>query len=128
MRQFFRGWERNVGSVLLGIAIVLIASWNHSIKAPTTFTVHKSSRFKSTLESWNGSVQYVTVETLHDHLIRVPMIGCGPGDCQLIYTMRPKTQSSMNYSVPYWSIVVPLTLLSAWLLLLKPRKLIQKPS
>jgi hypothetical protein len=34
----------------------------------------------------------------------------------------PYTQEVATWQVPYWSIVIPLTLLSAWLLFSKPRK------
>ena len=33
-----------------------------------------------------------------------------------------KWSSLSGWSVPYWSLVLPLTLLSAWLILIKPRK------
>jgi hypothetical protein len=38
------------------------------------------------------------------------------------------TSSLALWTVPYWSIVLPLTALSAWLLLSKPRKATRNPS
>jgi hypothetical protein len=41
--------------------------------------------------------------------------------------LRETEADTVGVSAPYWSIVIPLTLVSAWLLLSKPRQLKEKP-
>ena len=43
------------------------------------------------------------------------------------YAERREKKYVKNWEVPYWSIVIPLTLLSAWLLLIDPRKRANSP-
>jgi len=45
--------------------------------------------------------------------------GCAPGRIGIWPVDVPSYR--MFLSIPYWSIVIPMTLLSAWLLLSKPR-------
>ena len=120
MGEFFRGWRRKVGVVTLVMALVAMVGWIRSgfvdewvavcLGERTLFVLVSTWRGLS-LESWPGmppdSPPFLWRSNQHN-----PSDGLTPDDGQL--------------RIPYCFIVIPLTLLSAFLLLTKPRKSIQK--
>jgi hypothetical protein len=98
MREFFWGWKRKCGVVTLLIACVFAAGWVRSCTVDDVFHLF-GLRFVSTL----GAIERSTVT----------FRGIGSG-----FALN---DVMVFWRVPYWSIVIPLTLLSAWLLLSNPR-------
>jgi len=153
MGEFFRGWKRKNGVVTLLMALLLSIGWVRSIDrremvffpAGTSQMQFISSRggFSScrvtnkntaTNHFDIGSSGWLSVslprpratdDDLKEFLQRWRIAGFG------ICTWRRKNSEPLEirtceWIIPYWSIVIPLTLLSAYLLLSKPRKSIQK--
>ena len=158
MGEFFHGWKRRIGGVTLLMALVLTLGWIRSfairdvVALPRTDTeeVFSSSyqslswlsyRFRSP-ESPVFLVRHDGTDTtkwftpqmrLGSHLIwddaeirwRWRWCGFGEGEVQAIATDGNKNTFRV---IPYWSIATPLALISAFLLLTKPRKTTQKKS
>lgn len=98
MLSFSRGWKRKVGCVTLLVACLFAAIW---MKSLSEFSV--SAFGSDVFISYGGRIQWIR-KTSH-----------------WIDDGRPNPYSEMQtIAVPFASIVVPLTLLSAWLLLSKP--------
>lgn len=95
MREFFNDWRRKAGCVALVMACVVAGMWLRS-QFYYDGVISWDNEVEDTVYSTNGSLHWSSV-TREDLTIR---------------TFR---------SLPYWSIVLPLTLLSAYLLLWKPR-------
>jgi hypothetical protein len=102
MREFFRGWKRKLGVVTLGLACVFAGWWIH---AQSLVTNTEGIRFRFDFTS--DGVDFDCT----DFAYSIQSSGAGSG--------RMKTLARLL--VPYWAIVSPLTLLSAYLLLSKPR-------
>jgi hypothetical protein len=110
MGEFFKPWRWRAGCITLVIGCVFAAAWVRSIAVHDWFVVIESDE---TGVSW--------------HLI---------SDRGILSLERKRSIFSrsisgwyswkaghyvMHNGVPYWSIVLPFTLLSAWLLVNKPR-------
>ena len=140
MREFFRSWKRKLGLAALLTASVFMAGWVRSA------TIHEEAclpigrhrfiaiasdaglfviapTFMKNVDAFGllGWREFPKGDSLRDDLdefqwyFRISGVAVGrlaelPEGTQHLVTM-----------VPYWSIVVPLTSLSAWLLLSKPR-------
>jgi hypothetical protein len=145
MREFFRGWKRKLGVVTLGLACVFAAGWVRSFRTEDSFFYQIGPYVTDSLFSISGSVgwrrdddsvcdivparenfgfqsrrsvgrqflMYSEVERWHWKwrwcgLGRAWGAANSGGDAEILI-------------LPYWSIILPLTLLSACLLLSKPR-------
>lgn len=150
MYEFFKGWRRKAGLVALAMACVLTVAWMRSHILQDTFTV--SGRFGSQIQFVSVSQrlviakikirmgkgeasnrerfwksrridyygwQFTSADTLpiyvafHRHGFRI--------DGQ-VYDYGSTSVSITKLHFPYMSLILPLTLLSAWLILVKPRK------
>ena len=136
MSEFFRGWRRKFGLLTLVMACVAMAGWARSIVVLDIFAI-STGQFR--LDWIASSQQQLSWGTTHDD--RAPMSPwftgepvsidrtfgpiknewhcCGFGEFHLDETGRNPAAFSV---IPYWAIVLPQTLLSAYLLLSKPRK------
>lgn len=144
MAEFFRGWKRKVGVVTLVSALMLVTGWMRSgttqdhlqIKVTDNLTYHfVSSR---TSLGWQG-IHWAEPE----HSLRhVDMWNCATDSRMaqsedylhdvVVQTISrsadvPNEMTIKAWSAPYWYIVIPLALISAWLLLSKPRSGVQTP-
>ena len=123
MSTFFDGWRRKAGCVLLVLACVFMAGWIRSrmIGDAIMFPV---GRRQNAIVALNGTVHWWAVTN-------------GPADWGFDSSDRPVDELTdeihelqiqlepfqfRDWCVSYWSITVPLTLLSAYLILWKPRK------
>ena len=138
MREFFRGWKRKLGVVTLMVACVLTGGWIRSL------THAESVRFVSgekTDEIWlSGEGKIAWLRNQHSsHISGPPEWRSDPAYFFNSYftfgkvtwkwrflsfsaTERLDDGSGVRkvcYIAPYWSIVLPMSLLSAWLLLSK---------
>lgn len=144
MREFFKPWRRKVGVVALVMACVFAAGWVRSFSVQDYFTFASKTRSAETILSNCGVIGWV--HHPHNILQRSRSFGSQAAydldktirvdlltwDCRNLPRWRfigfggwerpfsPSTRMTLTI-VPYWSIVLPLTLLSAYLLLSKPR-------
>lgn len=106
MRDFLHGWRRKVGCVALMMACVFAAGWMRSrlledeIALPSVAIIGPTTRW---IISTDNTIQYWE---LPDEM----------------YTSLSPVESAMVFSIPYTYITIPLTILSACLILWKPRK------
>ena len=116
MGEFFRGWRRKAGLVSLATACLLMATWfrNHVVTPQTAFlgTYPESIEFLGfEIISDNGSLELFDTNGFEEIHFQLP-------SGQTIMT----EQNLPLLEVPYLWLVLPLSLLSAWLILAKPRK------
>lgn len=125
MRELFRGSRRKVGCVTLVLACVLMGMWMRSffvidaILSPIGGRQQTviSLRNKITWSSWDLENHEAEYSGSAFHL--------APELSQFIMEQidaRRERPSFRQWIVPYWCIVLSLTLLSAYLILGKPRK------
>jgi len=116
MRDFFHGWRRKAGCVALVMACLFMAGWIRSRMFGDAFLFPVGSR-QNAIVALDGAVHWCAVKT-------------GPAYWGFETSDRPvdeladqlQTEIGFSWCVPYWSITIPLTLLSAYLILRKPRK------
>jgi hypothetical protein len=133
MGEFFCGWRRKLGCVTLVVACVATAGWGRSFSDTDIIEFYVGKNSTEVLYSFDCSVVWKRFhdEESHDE-ISFPMwdtcpqtdyaffddpkfdwnwrwAGFGVGACY--------TEAAVLWIVPYWSITVPLTLLSAYLIL-----------
>ena len=97
MRDFFHGWRRKVGCALLVMAISAMYLWICSYAVPVSFDLVYRYQFY-VIESSGGGILWSQ------------WVSDGPDPMQTIT------------AIPYWLLTASLTLLSAYLILWKPRK------
>jgi hypothetical protein len=145
MHTFFHGWRRKIGVVTLVMACVLTVGWVRSVSIRDEINVPIGQKMAEKLLSVKQSLCWVhfpmgsrlllwkTVllrrdepEENHWQHGRVGMFRwthqwCGfrLGTFELTGRKRPLATA---VAIPYWSLVLPLTFLSAYLILWKPRK------
>ena len=119
MKEFFHGWRRKTGIITLVMACLFATVWVRSLFIEDVVIFLDGFRHH-TLISLSGNVYWDSeAESTFD-----------PGRFTwFTYDLRNPTMlaSSLEsveeaFRIPYWSITVPLTVLSAYLLLSKPRK------
>ena len=142
MREFFRGSRRKIGVVTLLVACVFTAGWVRSLSVQDHLLLQNEWWVEVLLSvngelgwlslfgvpgisSWGSAKSYSLDEKLQVGPyswmggIRWRWRSFGFGFRELRFgqdvTLRLRT-------IPYWSIVIPLTAISLWLLLFKPRK------
>jgi len=137
MGEFFKPWRRKIGVVTLVLACVFMGGWVRSYSftdqlippgQTSTFHVWVSLRGRFAWMKVQGQAARVAPS--------LPMFSSAPGNspCPIDREYSKWYWQFMGFgsgtgnahiylfwTIPYWSIVVPLTLLSAWLLLSKPR-------
>jgi hypothetical protein len=142
MGEYFKPWHRKIGVLTLVMACVFASGW---VRSFSTFDrlqwrsdekgiclvtsnrglllwegVEESIPFQLTLPSF-----YLTGDaTTYNFLDNGQHVTWHWGSCGFEFgetTFRITGWSKAFRIIPYWSIVVPLTLLSAYLLLSKPR-------
>ena len=105
MGDYFHGWRRKVGVVTLFTACLFMAAWVRgqatSVDNQMSFTGFDKSRY----------ILFLNPE------------GIDLG--KLVITQDGNRQGLSIHGfleVPHWAITIPLTLISLWLLLIKPKK------
>ncbi len=145
MGDFFKPRRRKVGVVTLLMACVSMAAWVRSLSTYDSAMISNGDRSYHQLMSspnWIGWTLIPCTKGAIPAVIR-RQYGCHSGDAYNLNSQGPYTPFCMIYShleskgkgfnyvdsnevnphliIPYSSIVAPLTLLAAWLLLSKPR-------
>jgi len=142
MGEFFRGWKRKIGLLTLVMALVFMAGWVRSLSILDQFNIPCMSTSYGVFSIFDR----MAFTTLPD----IP-IGQGvnypvwftdpnpPANIEDFYSFKwqicgfgvaePTMSSDLVkielIIVPYWSIVIPMTLFSAFLLLSKTHKTTQ---
>ena len=146
MREFFGDWKRKLGVVTLVMACVLTAGWVRSA-GTIDLILLDTQMHHFNLVSGCGHFQFVAGRLASQTVSRIESVEIPTQismemefDQNVIRSALPTGVKHLRYdatemaiysisgdvstpimTVPYWSIVLPLTLLSAWLLLSKPR-------
>jgi hypothetical protein len=151
MGEFFRGWKRKIGVVTLILACAFGFVWVRSIFLVDQFfwqylpTTHDDGRQEGIGEAYAASAQGgaviflfspIKLETMNplwavgDYSEKDPgsmehwdgRWNCSIFSFKFQRTSYPKGGGGwLTVTCPYWAIVLPLTLLSGYLLLSKPR-------
>jgi len=144
MVAFFRGWRRKFGVLTLLMACVFAAGWVRSPRIEDMVNCYSGTPTTGVLYSVHGSlfVGWYTNESAYHKLSLPGWYTVNPqlegrvfflsGDldwewkwCGFGFGHWSPVEGGPDeflFMIPYWSIVVPLILVSALLLLIKPRK------
>jgi hypothetical protein len=147
MSEFFRGWRRKVGVVTLVMACVVGTGWVRSFTIQDTvdFPHWSHDRIDYSIASdnnlirwqivkrggtyssppsdkwfrWNSVVPRTASTQVFDDIKEQRFCGFGRRyeEIDLGFSTHTRTQ----YFIPYWSLVVPLTALSAYLIIWQPK-------
>ncbi len=139
MSEFFRGWRRKVGVLALGFAVLATLGWVRSLTIHDSIEIAFESRAISIasqagtidwqIKQWhnnfgpNETFQWNTTPT-DPRIPRVLWLRTIQSD--MIFNGKKLAWSGHGTRIPYWMCVLPLTAVSAFLLLTKPRKPTQK--
>ena len=105
MREFFGGWKRKVGVVTLVMACVCALGWIWSIKGAPKATI--PTKFE--IELVRSGIHVLLSQQTNSVAAMIKY-----GDRT---EARYEVNDMIDLTIPYWSIVIPLTLFSAYLLL-----------
>lgn len=106
MSDFFHGWRWKAGCVLLVMACVFVGGWVRSQELDDSFELLGEIHITIMFESRNGRIELYSVATEALN----PVIH-GGRDFRID-----------DWTLSYWSIVIPLTALSAYLILWPERR------
>ena len=150
MGEFFHGWRRKIGVVTLVMACVSMAGWVRSHSVQDVISIHSGRHTSESLSSvkrvlvwqrsqfdydeYKGPLPEWTTYPFHSETKWFDETGmiwrwqlCGFGFGELPSDLIDGVQARYFF-IPYWSVTGPLTLISAWLLLLKAGKSNSKKS
>ena len=123
MREFFHGWRRKAGCITLVMAVMVFVIWMRSRLICDQFA-YPQNDYQWTIFSADGclSVYAAKLDPLEEGYTAwwsgenhrddpsAPQLSL------IVYRIRPAV-----WMLPYWMFVLPLTLLSTYLILWKPR-------
>lgn len=146
MNGYFKPLRRKIGVVMLLLAGVIVVGWVKSQQAQDTFTMSTHGQCYIQSVSWNGNLIVMLAEVKRsDKPYVLPFWESRPIDSKGWYfkaggnpvhqdpTLIPLGMKSYDIGgqrilvsitgcrLQYWQVAIPLTLLSAYLLLSKPR-------
>jgi hypothetical protein len=142
MPTYFHGWRRKIGVLTLVMACVLIAGWIRSFLQEDVWVMIKGDATVGIIISNDGSLCWSQADdpAIPDVALRFEYVNFNPfpdpkgfdeKDIQWIWRFAGcgfgkrfneiYASSLQCCEIAYMPIVIPLTLLSAWLLLSKPR-------
>jgi hypothetical protein len=138
MRDFFRGWRRKVGCVTLVMALAGMALWIRSRIVNDEIGFAANGTQYVVVSSHSQVSAYQSIHLLPNRVVWISQ-GILPAERtsawhlnsirrreQRVATSLRRMIPSRIYTFTYWSLVIPLTLLSAYLLLWKPRKRVKQ--
>jgi hypothetical protein len=143
MSPYFKPWRRKIGVVTLLMACMFAAGWIRSRSRGDLLQFERGKAIYRIASSSRG-MSWETISFNHLGAVKTPTgyfsldgNGFDPfvdiPEIELdlsrfgFHIVESKLDPhagfrSRLFAVPYWSVVIPLTLLSAWLLLSKPRR------
>ena len=132
MWSFFHGWRRKAGVVTLGLACAVYIAWMRSTVIADVIMKNpdQASSFRMLLSShsrisyWLWRREGFRNPIYADYWETIPIDSEKPRiDPELRFWKNDAhIQLQLELHIEYWKLVLPLTLLSAYLLLWKPRK------
>ncbi|MBS0201253.1 MAG: hypothetical protein JSS49_00030 [Planctomycetes bacterium] len=144
MREFFKGWRRKVGCLLLVMACVLMGMWikgkfnremmefrfdDHSaVEISFTATVIECEyQWETSRIGAFRDLPFANWMTFPNKYCSIQSDAIFPAMTNTLWKMSLGNGSSANgkgirLMIPYWFLVLPVTLLSAYLLVWKPRQ------
>ena len=147
MREFFRGWQRKTGLALLAMALLLTVAWFRSvgIRDRVVFDTYGIHHIVCSSEGKLDWFRYVD-PNMGKVIPQWSSDNLAPEDQQKTFMLDGDVIRFTNetnwrilgvgyrageefedrrcfrqWAVQYWLFILPLTLLSAWLILAKPR-------
>jgi hypothetical protein len=137
MREFFRGWKRKVGCVTLVLAGLFAIGWVRSLTIEDNFSFLAFEHFEC-FKSRRAAISRVSWEKSPKSTLRVYPISFHSNEINAAesFDLVPMPfgagahlgMQRAHMSIRYRSIVIPLTAISAWLLLAKSRTRIKPPA
>jgi hypothetical protein len=130
MREFFRGWRRKVGCMTLVMACVVMGGWLRSLACLDEFWLEGLGQYHELILT-DGSVHWIvrdgmwnldcswTTYASHDRQARTKILEYLIRSEQ--YGLNPDHHTSI-WHFTILPVAIPLTLLSAYLILWEPRK------
>ena len=141
MRDFFNGWRRKTGVVTLALLLVFIFWWVRSLYVTDVLCMRERNKFLGTylfdivsvfesdyvnlFASGGSSLLWLRRKDRNPYEPFYMQYEVG-GDVLERMTPQADVSNPSVVLVPYPAIVIPLALISLWLLLVKPRKSAQK--
>ena len=143
MGTFFHGWRRKAGCFTLVLALVLMGGWMRSLVVWDMIFTYPTSEFELIFKSeqgllgWEHSIDPDRIELRQwfsdEHERGFAIFAYLDNQDESRFTWRWRYggfscgECSLGipfsfFVVPYWFLVLPMTLLSAYLILWKPRK------
>jgi hypothetical protein len=126
MREFFRGWKRKIGAAALAMTCVFAMGWLRSFaNYDRKFFQIDDHRFLLIFSSNSCFGTTITIQSdirLPPDVPKIDLRFVGfsmSAEFGTNYFAGP-TGQVFHVAIPYWLIVTPLTLISAWCLLSKP--------
>ncbi len=140
MGDFFHGWRRKLGVVALLMACLITTAWVRSLRVEDRLVFFSAKNALQSLHAWNGAVSWTSFygKTESDSvvltkafrnwstfpaftgLVRYERYFLWLGVFPACEVSSAGMQGAMCL-VSYWSIVVPLMLLSGYLLICQPQ-------
>lgn len=125
MRGFFNDWRRKVGCVLLVTACLLMGAWIRSYSFEDSFWFVRGNKCHL-INSDHSELAWLSFdESGGNKFYGWDSRKYSTDGIANLATQWP--HDTQSWVVHYWQILLPLTLLSAWLLLWKPRKRRSEP-
>jgi hypothetical protein len=150
MREFFRGWRRKVGCVTLVLAVAVTGMWARSFVVADQLRVSACSvaSIRGTVAAVRSTPPLASPQPTYSTFLVSEIMNFKPDengnypdwwggvkvdqrwDLAGFHFGRRRIdqdqQSTIQLGFPHWSLVLLLTLLSAYLILWKPRKRVKQ--
>ena len=123
MREFFKGWRRKAGCVALAMACLVMGMWIRSTVVADIGYLDTAGERRMAVSLYGHLRLYLFRDQVVDPYYTGPRFWADsvkrsdPAIYGLVGIGEDKIADA-----PYWSATIPLTFLSAYLLLWKPRK------
>lgn len=133
MKQFFHGWRRKVGVAALVVACACIGMWVRSRVANDWVHVYVGPDWSLLLESGDDRILFQISFEPQQPVTRHYSIWFGsysnnPAESGVVLDpIELEGRVLPLMTIPYWNVVAPLTLFSAYLILWAPRKRDSRP-
>ena len=138
MGEFFKGWRRKVGVLTLVTACVFMGGW---VRSYTTTDIVRVWTGKKRVDEFNSdfsrlawvrweNYQSIPAFCTSEEANELDLFHCYGVPClshwyEFKYGSEQYEHGSFRrvvWMIPYWSVIVPLALISFWLFLSNPRK------
>jgi len=145
MSEFFRGWRRKMGVAVLVIAVILVGGWVRSGTYSDSIQLRGGERTRFDLDSENGFLFFSWITSEHAHSMRICpyflTLYCPDPEAFYLFYLddtvthrlgwlaagrreRLVNERNPDHTIEWWisyfSLILPLTLLAAYLLLSAP--------